>query len=383
MKKICIVSTVSSTPNAFMIPHLKLLSSVFEIYVVSNFSENHNEKFTSKEIGVKECHHIAFERKISIIQDGKTALALLSYFRKNKFDYILSMTPKAGLLTAIVGLGSGAKEVIHLFTGQVWANKKGLFRKFLITLDKMVGWLDTRILVDGLAQLNHLISLGVIPKTARILGSKNSMANVDTTLFSPNKLVRDELRNDYALSDSTVLFFLGRLNADKGIYELVDAFMQLSNEYPKLKLVIAGSDEESVIDKITEKYGDKLNGKLIYLGAVKEPYKYLQIADIFVLPSHREGFGCSVAEASACSIPVVCSDIWGLTDAYINNETGVNFKVGDIDSLSATLRPLIEDSSLRLRLGANGRNYVMKHFDKNALASAWLKYFKELDKNYI
>ncbi|MGL4993844.1 MAG: glycosyltransferase [Bacteroidales bacterium] len=378
MKKICIVSTVSYTPKNFILPHLALLSKEFDVILVSNFAEGDMEIFMSKEIGVKECFHIPFERKISVLSDIKTEIELLKYFRKSSFDYILSMTPKAGLLTAFAGVASGAKEVIHLFTGQVWANKKGLFREVLILMDRVVGWLNSRILVDGLAQRNYLVSKGVIPKSSRVLGAKNSMACVNTDRFKPNEIVRNELRISYGVQDAKVLFFLGRLNRDKGIYELVDSFISLINDYPSLKLVIAGFDEECVVEKIRERYGNLVDERIIYLGVVKEPYRYLQMADIFVLPSHREGFGCSVAEASACGIPVVCSDIWGLTDAYINNETGINFKVGETDSLSEALRRLINDPELCSRLGKRGREYVIENFDMMVMSKLWLKYFKEL-----
>lgn len=375
MKRVCIVSTVAVTPRSFMLPHFKVLSKEFEITLISNFENCEMSVFLYPGVGVSNCFHIPFSRKISPVIDLKTCMELYLLLKREKFDYILSMTPKAGLLTALAGYKCGAKEVIHLFTGQVWANKKGLYRRMLMGMDKLVGLLNTRILVDGLAQLNYLKEQKIIPASSSILASKNSMASVNCNKFKPNILVRHSIRSQYNLTTETVLFFLGRMNKDKGILDLIDAFVLMHQEYSSAVLYLAGKDEENIIELVKNKYDSLLLQKITFLGNVDNPYDYIQMCDIFIMPSHREGFGCSVIEASACEKPVICSDIWGLSDAFIDNVTGLKFEVGNVTSLCNALKTLLDNKDQTLSYGVNGRKYVLDHFEESKISDAWLQYF--------
>ena len=85
-------------------------------------------------------------------------------------------------------------------------------------------------------------------------------------------------------------------------------------------------------------------------------------ADIFCLPSYREGFGSTIIEAAACEIPSVASRIYGITDAIIDGNTGILFKAGDVASLSGALAILISHNGLRQEMGFAARQRVLKLF---------------------
>lgn len=104
----------------------------------------------------------------------------------------------------------------------------------------------------------------------------------------------------------------------------------------------------------------------------------LQAGDVFVLPTYREGFGSSVIEASALGLPVICSDAYGVMDAMVDNVTGVRCKVGDVGSLESAMITLVHDKDLRLKLGANGRERVIKEFDANNVTHLWVEYYSSL-----
>ena len=87
---------------------------------------------------------------------------------------------------------------------------------------------------------------------------------------------------------------------------------------------------------------------------------------IFCLPSKREGFGNTVIESSACEVPVVGSDIFGLQSSLINELNGLTFEVNNVDDLTKKLSMLLNDENLCKKLGKIGREYVLKNFRKKS-----------------
>ena len=77
-----------------------------------------------------------------------------------KFEAVHSVTPKAGITTALAGRLAGIKHRIHIFTGQVWATKHGFMRFLLKSIDKLTATLDNHILVDGESQREYIVKNG-------------------------------------------------------------------------------------------------------------------------------------------------------------------------------------------------------------------------------
>jgi glycosyltransferase involved in cell wall biosynthesis len=102
----------------------------------------------------------------------------------------------------------------------------------------------------------------------------------------------------------------------------------------------------------------------------------LQAGDVYVLPSYREGFGLSVLEASCMKLPVICSDIYGMADTFVEGVTGLKCKVRDDESLLECMRKLYFDDILRLSLGEAGRDRVKRDFSKQLVTDAWVEYYK-------
>jgi glycosyltransferase involved in cell wall biosynthesis len=117
-----------------------------------------------------------------------------------------------------------------------------------------------------------------------------------------------------------------------------------------------------------------------FVNEVNDPERYLAAADIFCLPSHREGFGLSVIEAAACELPAVVTDIYGLTDAVQEGITGLRVPPSDPVALSGALCRLLEDSDLRSRMGAAGRRRTIEQFGSSTLTDALLRLVLHLAK---
>jgi len=371
--RVCFVVSSPYTISSFLKNHIIELSKEYDIYVVGNFEQNNIKKLAI--LPVKEFKNIALHRDINLWFDFKALFSLYIYFKARRFDVVHSVTPKAGLLAMISSRLISVKTRIHIFTGQVWSNKTGLIRNILMFLDKVIIWCSTDILVDSFAQRNFLIKSGVLNQSKGIVLGKGSISGVDINKFQHDKLVRDSLRLQMNIGDDEIVFvFVGRLNRDKGVLDLVKAFNKLMIDYKSVSLMLVGHEEESIIQEIKS----LTNGshKIIFYGFTTEPAKVLMACDIFCLPSYREGFGTSVIEASSCGKPIICSDTEGLADTILDNVTGIRHQVSDVDSIYEAMKKLINDPSLREKMGVEGRKFVTSHFRAKHVTDCWIEFYK-------
>jgi glycosyltransferase involved in cell wall biosynthesis len=374
-KKICFVVSAPVTVNAFMCNHILELSKIYDIYLVANFDGYKTDYL--KHLPIKHIKDIGIYRGISLLMDLKAVYSLICYFNENNFDAVHTITPKAGLLGIVSSRLVGIKVRIHIFTGQVWHTKKGLFRKLLMFLDRLIVSNATFILVDGESQKQFLIDNAIIKScNSKVLG-KGSISGVDIAKLKPSIQLKEEVRQELGIkTDEVVFMFLGRMNKDKGVPELAIAFNNISQTNMKVRLLLVGDDEENMV--IVVKNAVKDSDKVIFTGATRQPERLLQACDIFCLPSHREGFGTSVIEASSLEKSVICSDTYGLMETIIDKNTGIRHKVNNVESLQNAMETLLYDVNLRLVYGENGRNYILKHFTSQQITSRWIEFYKEI-----
>jgi glycosyltransferase involved in cell wall biosynthesis len=141
--------------------------------------------------------------------------------------------------------------------------------------------------------------------------------------------------------------------------------------------MFVGPDEEYIQKDFYLKYKN-LKNYVTFVDFTETPEKYMAAADIFCLPSHREGFGMAALEAASTSLPVIYSNIYGLSDAVEKNLTGLAFEVRNIESLKKNLKILINEKNLRLNLGVKGRERVILKFNQKVVTSKFVKYFENL-----
>ncbi len=373
-RTICFIVSNPLTANVFLLKHFEYLSKHFDIYLVANFKDNTNIQFSCSYI--KELKHIEIQRKISIIKDIKALLALRNYLSDRQFDFVQTVTPKAALLGILAAKMAHIKIRIHIFTGQVWHTKKGVFRTLLKSLDRLIVYCATHILVDGESQRQYLIQNKIISASnSRVLG-KGSISGVDVSRFLPSIAIRNKYRKANNIYSEVVFLFLGRINVDKGVLDLAHAFTRLNKKFPDSKLVLVGPDEENLQHQIREICPDV--SLVLFYGSTSKPEEVLQMGDVFCLPSYREGFGTSVIEASLLELPVICSDTYGLMETIIDNKTGLRHQVGNIDSIYIQMEKMMLEQNLRQTLGKNGREYVLDHFSSDTISQEWVTYYTNL-----
>lgn len=360
--KICFVVSAPSTARSFLNGHIDHLSAHFDVTVVCKFDGS--ETLISKNARLK---NLPIVRRISPIHDALAIIALFHFLKNERFDIVHSVTPKAGLVTAIASWSSRTPIRIHWFTGQVWVLLKGLRRSSLIALDHLVSHLSTHLLVDSKSQREFLIQHGVMNVSkSQVLGS-GSIAGVDIVKFKPVPTLRSIVREELGIfpESSKIILFVGRLHPDKGIDKLLEVFLSetlIGDPY----LLLVGPDEGNYLQQISQMLSTNLD-RFRYVPTTSEPERYMVAADIFCLPSLREGFGLSIIEASACELPTIASNIYGVIDAVADGETGILIAPNDIGELQQALNKLLSNDYLRTVMGKRARTRSMMFWDSKQL----------------
>lgn len=168
---------------------------------------------------------------------------------------------------------------------------------------------------------------------------------------------------------------VGRLNTFKGFRELIKAFASVTQSYPNLALTIYGEGEDrKALESLVQSFN--LQDKIHLPGTVENIYEALYQADLFVFPSHYEGFPNALCEAMSVGLPVIASNCSGNIEIIQDKINGRLFSIGDIDNLVILLKELIEDEGQRLELSKEAGK-ISVQYSKIKVLKMWEHVIKE------
>ncbi len=366
---VCLTLTSPFVLSAFLQGHLLRLRESFTVAVCVNRSESDIPLTVPEGVEVQD---VEIRRKISPWQDAAALWKLWSFYRRRRFDAVVTVTPKAGLLGMLAALLVGIPVRVHWFTGQVWVTREGLMRAILKGLDRLTAACATNVLADSPSQMDFLVREGVVSGDKISVLGQGSISGVDTGRFRPDPKARQRIRAGLQIPErAPCLVYVGRMSKEKGVPDLLTAFKQLRADFAHLHLVLVGPDEEGLLSHVEI---DCLH----VVGYTKNTESYMAAADIICLPSYREGFGSVLIEGAACGLPAVVSRIYGVTDAVDENVTGLLHPPGDIAALADTLRRLLSDADLRLHLGTNAYERAIATFEAGHIESLFSQFIDQL-----
>jgi glycosyltransferase involved in cell wall biosynthesis len=234
-----------------------------------------------------------------------------------------------------------------------------------------VASLATDVWADSQSQAVFLVDEGVCLPNRVVVPGDGSLGGVNLKRFTSDAQRRERVRQVLGIpQDVPVFLFLGRLQREKGVLILTEAFRRLALQYDTPQLLWVGPDE----DQLAEKVASSAPGRSHVLGLTQKPEEFIDAADVLVLPSFREGFGTVVIEAAAMGRPTVASRIYGLTDAVINDEIGCLVPPADEDELYRAMERML-DPVERERLGRNAQKRCVALFSADRLTQYWVDYY--------
>jgi glycosyltransferase involved in cell wall biosynthesis len=374
-KKICIVATIPMSINVSMKPHVDMLSALYEVTLIANGKKHDFSVLFGEQIFAIP---VNISRSVSLMQDLLALLRLCKIFKHEQFDAVHSITPKAGLLAMLAALAAGVPVRIHTFTGQVWANKSGVVRWGLKALDKLIAKCATGLLTDSFSQRLFLINEKIVQPDKIIVLGNGSVCGVDVGRFKPNLVKRLQIRSELSIpEDGIVCLYLGRLNPDKGVQDLAAAFASFAANTPYAHLMVVGPDEGGM-SEVLQSFLRNCGNQYHRIGFTNKPEDYMAAADIFCLPSYREGFGSVLIEAAAAGVPALASNIYGITDAVVNGRTGLLHEPKNVVQIAEILQKMINDNVLRQYMSVQAIVRVKELFATQVLVDAMRNYYSSL-----
>lgn len=324
---------------------------------------------------------VAMQRHISPVNDLRSLWKLIRAFRREKPDMVHSMTPKAGLLCMMAAWICHVPVRIHTFTGLVFPTSTGLKRKILMATDWLTCACATHVIPEGEGVKNDLVTNRITRKPLRVLGYGN-VRGIDLNRFDPENPEVIKAAEIIKREEVLTFIFIGRLVGDKGIPELVKAFCRLNKELPDTRLLLVGREEPQLdpLDSSTLKEISD-NPAIEAIGQKSDVRPWLLASDIFILPSHREGFPNVVIEAGAMGLPSIVTDINGSREIIHNGENGLIVPSKNADALYEAMKELAETPEDIRAMAANARPMIASRFEQSFVRQCLKDYYKEiLDK---
>jgi len=371
-KRVCLVVSTPLIVHFFLRQHLRNVAERFDATLVTGSPDEALQREYGETVRIVG---LPIERDIAPLRDIAALWGLAREFSRGRYDLVHTITPKAGLLGITAAWLARVPVRLHTFQGEVWLTRRGMLRTLLRALDRLVARLASHLLVVSPSERDFLIRERIIPSgKAQVIG-KGSATGVDLERFKRDPVARAGVRESLGIGpDTTVFLFVGRLDRDKGVLDLVRAYGRLAEARRDIALVFVGPDEDQLEPAARELLGPHA-ASVRFVGYTATPERYFAAADVLSLPSYREGFGNVIIEAAASGIPATASRIYGITDALVDGETGLLHAPGDIAELAAVLERLAENAALRAELGRRARERVVREFAQERVCGELLAFY--------
>lgn len=361
MKKICYCTTIPLTMEAFILKSAAYIhnNTDWDISIICSYDEN----FAAELPGYIHYYPVSIKRGISF--DGLGVIRQMKkIFKRERFDLVQYSTPNASLYASIAAKSAKIPVRLYCQWGMVFAGFSGAKRKVFLREEKFVCDNSTWIEPDSHSNLAFARSLNLYSAKKSSVIWNGSACGIDLNKFDINRKddYKKEIRSRYGISgDAFVYIFVGRVNRDKGINELLEAYYTLHKQKKTFLFILGGNEFEAGVNSAL--YNKSVaDESVLYTGKVSDVEKYLAASDCYILPSYREGFGMSVIEAQAMGVPVIVTDIPGPTDGMLDGKTGLVVPKQDASALCGAMEKMYADSEMRLRFGRSGHEFVKNNF---------------------
>lgn len=375
--KIIRISTVSTSLDVFCKGLLRELQEKEGYEIVAVSSSGAALQAIAEREGVRTVA-VDMKRHISPVHDLVSLWRLVRLFRREKPTMVHSITPKAGLLSMMAAWICRVPVRLHTFTGLVFPTATGIKQRILIFTDRLTCACATHIVPEGEGVKNDLIRFGITKKPLKVLGYGNVRGiglNYYNATLSDVNAAADKIRRDGKFT----FIFIGRLVRDKGINELVEAFVRLNSQWPKTRLLLVGPYEENLDPLSPETLSAINNNEAIQcVGRQNDVRPWLAASDVFVFPSYREGFPNVVIEAGAMGLPSIVTDINGSREIITDGINGLIIPSHDSNALLCVMEELLTNPEKVKSMAEKARPMIAARYEQGYVRQCLKDYYREI-----
>jgi len=261
-------------------------------------------------------------------------------------------------VNAIAGLG-------HVFTSSLWPMR--LLRIVLSRLLRVALRKNAKSVFQNEDNRDLLVQAGTVSSDQSVVIRG---AGVDIERFTPQA----------EPTGVPVVMFASRMLWEKGMLEFVTAAAKLRDNGLLARFVLVGKPDPENPSSIPNEqlHRWRRSGLVEYWGHQNDMVAVLARANLVCLPSYQEGLPKVLVEAAACGRAIVATDVPGCREVVRHEDNGLLVPPRDSDALAEALARLIKDPSLRARMGARGREIVVREFSEDIVLAETLAVYREL-----
>jgi glycosyltransferase involved in cell wall biosynthesis len=367
-----------------------LMDSNFETLLISGVPNEdeleYNDFVTKYNIKYKQIQHL--EREISISKDYKAFKEIRKIVKEFKPHIIHTHAAKAGLVGRLVAIYSRTPIILHTFHGHVFHNYFGKLKtKFYILLERFLAKCSTGIITISALQKNELVKLYKIAPAKK---THLIPLGLDLDAFYTDQVIKRKVfREKFQINDNEIVIgIVGRLVPIKNHRLFINSINEvLKKTTKKVRVLIIGDgdERENIMQQLTQLnilynyFPENVNPQTVtltsWLTKMDEVFAGL---DIVALTSLNEGTPVSLIEAQAACKPIVTTNVGGVSDIVLENDTAFITPTEDVVSFTNALLKLTENDALRNEMGKNGYNQVKNKFDKMRLVGDMQNLYNKL-----
>lgn len=366
MKKVVHVFTVSMSIIFLEDLYAKLKERGYELIVICSDGD---EIRYQEELGNLKFYPVNISRGISPFRDLIALIKIITILFKEKPSIVHGHTPKGGFLAMLAAKFINVKNRPYHLHGLKFPGETGIRKKIIRKMEKVTISLSTEVYSVSRSLREYAIQegLGTKEKLKVILNGsvkgidiRKSQAIIDNGSDYYKKILNVKEYN-------CIIGYIGRVTEEKGIVEFMSAIKRLLTQGYNIGIILCGPNE-IIFQENRKQFSEFIQlDNVQYYGKVNNPLEYMICCDIFALPTYREGFGLVNIEANSVGVPVITTNIIGCLDSIEDNITGIAIKSKDEKTLYSALKKLIDNPSLRKKMGGSGLKRVRELYDRNEI----------------
>jgi glycosyltransferase involved in cell wall biosynthesis len=320
---------------------------------------------------------IPMQRGISPVGDWIVLIRIICLLRRLKPDIVEFSTPKAGLFGTVAAFVCRVQVRIYFLRGLKLETAHGLKRAFLTWAERIAASCAHVVLCNSRSLREQALTLRIASHSKLMLLGEGSSNGVDVTRYMPGP---SPVRSQFGIpEDAAVIGFAGRLTADKGLPELVEAFSGILRCVPNAYLLLVGWFDAAE-DAIERSLRVRVEGhpRIVLTGYVADTPPFYRAMDLLILPSWREGFPNVILEAASSGLPVIATLSTGCSDAVIPKVTGLLVPPGYPEAICEAAVSLIRDPERRRRMGHAARAWTVENYSDRRILGLTVEFYKQL-----
>jgi glycosyltransferase involved in cell wall biosynthesis len=356
----------------------------FEVWMASSITDL--TRIKSLEERENSSHFaLPLTRKITPLKDLIAIWKTYSLIKKLKPSIVHTHTPKAGMVGMIAAWLAGVPIRLHTIAGLPLMEKIGFTKQLLIYIEKITYLFATAIYPNSFG-LHDFITKNISNSSKiRVIGNGSSNGIDIEHYKKTDKLIAksSEIKNNLELNQKFFIWiFIGRVVKDKGINELIEAFVSFQKENSKNYLIIVGNFEQE-LDPLLPEIKDLINNHeyISHVGFQNDIRPYLLMADVLVFPSYREGLPNVPMQASCLDLPVIATDINGCNEIVKHKINGILIKPKCKYSIKHAMELIYNNESLRNKISSKTRQLTVYKYDQKTVWTNLLNEYIQLLKN--